>query len=88
MSNDKQQPKPDKPEPQRIAVRVLQFFQAHPAFNATTSLTSTPEATNRNAYVIEYIPSMRHHRVEFRPVDGKPRVQFVHESHVASWEAA
>jgi len=87
VSNDKpKQPEPQRTGPERLPVRVLQFFQPHPSFNATTSLTSTPEVTNRNAFIIEYVPSMRHHRVEYRPIDGKPLVRFVHESHVASWE--
>jgi hypothetical protein len=79
-----QQPK----QPDRIPVRVLQFFNGHPSFNASTSVSSNPNAGNRSHYIIEYVPSMRHHRVEYRPIDGKPIVRFVHEVHVAAWEPA
>jgi hypothetical protein len=87
VSNDKQQPAP-KPEakPDRIPVRVLRFFHPHPSFNAQTSVTADPSQKNRNHYIIEYVPGLRHHRVEYRPIDGKPQVSFVHEVHAASWE--
>lgn len=83
MSNDR---KPDAPK--TIAVRHLKFFRAHPSLNASESITSDTSSPNRSHYVIEYVPSLRHHRVEFRPIDAKPRVLFIHETHVASWEPA
>lgn len=86
MSNDKQPHKQPRTGPERIAVRVLTFRDPHPSFGGMGSLTSDLTHANRNHYVIEYVPSMRHHRVEYRPIDGKPRVTFIHETHAASWE--
>jgi hypothetical protein len=88
MSNEKQPAPTPKPEtkPDRIPVRVLRFFHPHPSFGAATSITSDLTHKNRSHYVIEYIPAMRHHRVEFRPIDKKPEISFVQEVHAASWE--
>lgn len=89
MSNDKnEKPAPPAPKPttERIPVRVLRFFHPHPSFNANTSITADPTQKNRNHYSIDYVPSLRHHRVEYQPIDGKAQISFVHEVHAASWE--
>jgi hypothetical protein len=75
-----------KPDPAKsIAVKSLCFFQPHPAFDARNSIASE-SAENKARVVIEFIPGLRHHRVERRKVGEPVRVTMVHEALVASWE--
>jgi hypothetical protein len=77
--------KPATDSPKSIAVKSLCFFQPHPAFDARNSIASE-SAENRPRVLIEFIPSLRHHRVERRKVGEPVRVTMVPESLVASWE--
>ncbi len=86
MSNDPvptKKPAPDAPK--TISVKALTFFQAHPSFNARSSISAEP-AANKGRVSIEFVPSLRHHRVEMQAAGQPVRVFFVQESHVASWE--
>ncbi len=81
-------PAPKKPEtPKSYPVAVLKFFQPHPGFNAQSSISVSKE-TNRDRYVIEFVPSLRHHRVECHKPGQAMKVFMVPECHVASWEPA
>lgn len=80
--------KPKADAPKTIAVKCLTFHQAHPALGALSSISGSTKA-NRSPYMIEYVPQMRHHRIEQVQGDKKPpRVLFVPEAAVASWEPA
>lgn len=83
---------PAKPAPpakpdygKTIAVKSLVFYQNHPALNARTSIAAE-SAANRGLVSIEFIPSLRHHRLEMISAAGDARVLMIAESHVASWE--
>lgn len=79
---------PDSPKtdaPKTIPVKSLCFFQPHPAFDARNSIAAEL-AENKARVIIEFIPSLRHHRVERRKVGEPVRVTMVPESLVASWE--
>jgi hypothetical protein len=77
---------PKTPPP--VAVKCLTFFQAHPNFNARTSI-SAETAANKGRVTIEFHAFgqyARHHRVEFSSPGTPPRVSYIWEGHVASFE--
>jgi hypothetical protein len=74
-----------KDGPKTIPVKSLTFFDPHPNFTAKTSI-SAETALNKGRITIEFVPSMRHHRVEIHTPDHAPRIVFVQEGHVAGWE--
>jgi hypothetical protein len=76
---------PKSESPKSIPVKSLCFFQPHPAFDARNSVAAEP-AENKARVIIEFIPSLRHHRVERRKVGEPVRITMVHEALVASWE--
>jgi hypothetical protein len=78
-------PSPEPVAPKTISVKALTFFQAHPSFNARSSISAEP-AANKGRVSIEFVPSLRHHRVEMQAAGQPARVFFVQESLVASWE--
>ena len=81
-------PAPKKPEaPKSYPVQALKFFQPHPGFGAASSISASKEV-NRDRYVIEFVPSLRHHRVEHHKPGQEMKVVMVYEGHVASWEPA
>jgi hypothetical protein len=87
--NDNAKTEPKKPAPpdapKTIAVKSLTFYQPHPDYNARSSLAAQPSAS-MGRVLIEFVPSLRHHRVETQAPDGVPKVRFIHEGHVAAWE--
>ncbi len=89
MNDNAKQPDLKKPiveGPKTIAVRTLTFYQAHPNFGARTSIKAEPEQS-KNKVTIEFVPSLRHHRVEmYKPEATAAVIVFVHESHVSGWE--
>lgn len=93
------------PAPKRdtIPVAMLKFSDQQPldipGKGAASSINGTPHhkvidadgkrILNEKCWVIDYIPSMRHHRVVYYSADGKdpaPVVRMVHESNVRTWE--
>ena len=70
-----------------ISVRVLVFARPHPSFNAQSSIAAE-SAVNKRRITIDFVPALRHHRVETHRPDGAPRVQFIPEGFVADWEPA
>ena len=74
-----------KDGPKTIPVKCLTFYQAHPNYNAQMSISAEP-AANRGKVIIEFIPSLRHHRVEKHSPGQAPVVRFIYEGHVASFE--
>jgi hypothetical protein len=72
-------------QPKTIAVKSLTFFDPHPHFSAKTSISHEPLA-QKGRISIEFVPSLRHHRVEVHTPDHPPRIVFVQEGHVAGWE--
>jgi hypothetical protein len=85
--------KPSQPEPiavvdakpKSILVKTLTFTDAHPMFDARRSISSETQA-NKGLVIIEFIPSLRHHRIERHSTGGPPKIQMVHETAVAGWE--
>jgi hypothetical protein len=72
-------------KPKTIPVKTLTFFQSHPSFNARTSI-SAEQAANKGRVTIEFVPGLRHHKVE-STLPGQPaKVVYVYEGHVASFE--
>lgn len=79
-------PAPVKPDyGKTIAVKSLVFYANHPALNARTSIAAE-SAPNKGLCTIEFIPSLRHHRLEMMSPAGEMRVLMIPESHVASFE--
>ncbi len=72
-------------KPKTIPVKCLTFYQAHPNYNAQMSISAEP-AANKTRTIIEFIPSLRHHRVERHAPGQAAVVRFIYEGHVASWE--
>ncbi len=79
----KVEPAADKPK--TIGVKSLTFFQPHPDFDARMSIKAEPMA-NKGRVAIDFVPSMRLHRVERQKHGGLAVVTMVHEGHVAGWE--
>ncbi len=90
MSNEKQQPQPPKPE-RTYPVRKLLLRDkiALPIGGVTDTLLAVPEP-NRARYAIEYIPSLRHHRVMYFGAGAKEptSVMMFGESATMYWEPA
>lgn len=93
MSNDPK-PNPTKPAPvvevrpdygKTIPIKVLTFFQPHPNLNAKTSISAEAQS-NKGRVSIEFIPSLRHHRVEIQLPGEKARTLMISEGHVAGFE--
>ncbi len=92
--NDNSKPAPSKPaDPtptktdygKTIPVKCITFYQAHPNYNAQMSISAEP-AANKNRTVIDFVPSLRHHRVEQTKVGQPTMVRFIHECLIASFE--
>ncbi len=89
--NDKPPTKPADPAPVKpdfgktIAVKHLAFHLAHPKLDAATSISAESRAGQRKV-TIDFVPSLRHHRLEIHKPDAPVRVMFIYEGHVASWE--
>jgi hypothetical protein len=77
--------KVDQEKPKSILVKTLTFTDAHPMFDARRSISSETQA-NKGLVIIEFIPSLRHHRIERHSTGGPPKIQMVHETAVAGWE--
>lgn len=81
----------NKPKPeQRYPVAVLRLREKMPLpiGGITDVLLGTSTQENKPRYVIEYVPSMRHHRVCYYVASGKvpQQVVMIHEAAVQSWE--
>lgn len=78
------------PKPQTVAVRrlVLRDKINLPIGGVTDVLLGDEKAQNKPRYLIEYVPSMRHHRVAyFAAGDKEPKqVLMIGEGAVAFWE--
>jgi len=78
--------------PRGIPVAVLRFSRPLqvPGRQSDDTLKSEKVANGRT-WEIEYIPQIRHHKITYsdpdRQKDG-PKIGFVHESVVLSWEPA
>jgi hypothetical protein len=73
-----------------IRVRVLRFREPMdaPGLSVASSCTAQ-DPSNGKRHGILYLPWLRHFELTFHPGGGeKPRVSFVHESMVRSWEPA
>jgi hypothetical protein len=68
-----------------IPVKHLAFHVPHPKLDATQNISAESRLGQRWV-AIEFVPSLRHHRLEIRKPGEDPRVLFIHEVHVASWE--
>ena len=68
-----------------IAIKSLTFFQPHPSLRAASSITAE-SAQNKGKVSIEFVPSLRHHRLEMHSPEGVVRTLMISESHVAAWE--
>lgn len=80
-----------KPKPERTyPVRVLRLREKMPLpiGGMTDVLLGDEKHENRPRYHIEYIPSMRHHRVAYFMASAKEptTVVMIHEASVQSWE--
>ncbi len=81
------QPTPKLDIGKTIAVKHLAFHVPHPKLDAVSSISAciqpgVPRVT------IDFAPQLRHHRLEIHKPNSEPRVLFIHETHVASWEPA
>lgn len=93
--NEKQQDKAaasKPPGPGGMPVKMLRLVRPTqlPGY-PQTDVISTQVTPDRRSWVIEYIPQMRHHRIDFynpnaTKDEDKHRVGFVHETHVSVWE--
>lgn len=85
--------------PKTIAVRTLRFLStAAPnielygsAKNGSAVTAKDPGESKLEHYAIDFIPAIRHHRVQWFQAghDGKApptRTSYVYEGHVATWE--
>jgi hypothetical protein len=57
-----------------------------PGADVLMSLKSYAQAAPRAHHVIQYMPAIRHHKITYYQPEKEPRVGFVHESQVRSWE--
>jgi hypothetical protein len=77
---------PKKPDGAKtILVKNLTFHHAHANLDARMSIAAE-SAPNKGKVLIEFVPSLRHHRIEIHKPNAAPRVLFVHEGNVSSWE--
>lgn len=77
--------------PRGIPVAVLRFTRPMqvPGRQSDETLKADKQPNGRE-WIVEYIPQIRHHKITFLDNDRQkePRIGFVHESHVLSWEPA
>lgn len=57
---------------------------------AAASSCRTNAQENRAGHVIQYLPWLRHFRIEYRPLQGQGEVEagMIHESRIMWWEPA
>lgn len=100
MSDDKKNEKQEKAAakppavetPKGMPVKILRLVRATqlPGY-PQTDVIATQKMPDRREWTIEYIPQMRHHRIDYynpnaTKEEDKHRVGFVHETHVSVWE--
>ncbi len=91
MSNPNDKPQPAKPSVEHIPVRLMRFGHNNPTeipgASGQNSIT-TSDAKNRSRFTMEFIPSWRHFKVKYEPVEKENPtiVTMIHESKVSSWE--
>jgi hypothetical protein len=73
-------------KPKSIPVKCVTFNRPHPLFSANQSVAASSAPHARIA--IEFVPSLRHHRIEEHRADKPARVVLVHETLIAGWEPA
>lgn len=83
--------KPQQPKPERsIPVRLLRLREKMPLpiGGVTDVLIGDEKQENKVRYVIEYLPSLRHHRVAYYQASAKvpTSVIMISEGAAASWE--
>lgn len=97
MADNKTAPVPSAPRPNEISVKVIKFRNdlviEIPGTNASSNIKSNTDAKGRQTrHVVTYVPQMRHHRIEYyKPSEEEGVVtstHWIHETMVASWEAA
>ena len=74
--------------PKPVPVKIIRFRQPTDGggFSVASSLTNSREG-RATRYTMNYLPWVRHHRIEFTPSDKTAKVltTYVHESEVMSW---
>lgn len=82
----------DAPSPNQtrepLAVRLVRFREPMdaPGLSVASSCTASDQS-NRKRHSIQYLPWMRHFRIEFFPGgEGATQVAYIHEAHIKSWE--
>lgn len=80
--------------PRGMPVKILRLVRPTqvPGY-PQTDVISTQTTPDKRSWTIEYIPQMRHHRIDFynpnaSKEEDRHRVGFVHETHVSVWEPA
>jgi hypothetical protein len=74
-----------------IPVRVMRFNIPMDALGLSVASSVSDRETKSAAskHRLQYLPWMRHFRLEFSPGNGKPeQISLIHESHVKSWDPA
>lgn len=74
---------------QRIPVKRITLLVTRnlPGAGVTDTLLGDQKQVNKPRFVIEYIPSMRHHRIcYYAPAAQEPTVTMIPESAVSDWE--